>query len=113
MDEVCAQMVFLPYALRKSHERLVEERKKAAGRYIPAVFVTFRSRFAQAVASTALLAPDENLWCVHDPPGTGEIIWPNLRWRAWERRVRSVLMWTLFAILCTFYTIPVGIVQVR
>ncbi len=42
--------------------------------------------------------------CQAPPPET--LYWPNLRWRSWERRSRSTLIWVAFWALAVFYVRP-------
>ncbi|KAK9804434.1 hypothetical protein WJX72_012500 [[Myrmecia] bisecta] len=90
---------------------IAEESVNARKVTVPAAFVTFRTRRAQVIASTSMQHHDQRAWRVSAAPGPDEIVWRNLRWRKWERKVRTVLVWSAFVCLTLFYMIPVGAVQ--
>eukprot|EP00884_Botryococcus_braunii_P016250 jgi/Botrbrau1/3308/Bobra.0048s0005.1 len=50
-------------------------------------------------------------WKTSAAPGPEEVIWDNLRWRTWERKIRFALVWTAFVFMTLFFMVPVGAVQ--
>ena len=78
----------------------------------PTAFVTFRSRVAQTIASTALQDHDTGAWTVAPAPGPDEIIWTNLGMRAWLRGIRSLIVNAAYICIILFYGLPVTALQV-
>lgn len=89
-------------------EAAQEEAKTAVW---PTAFVTFTRRTAQVVASGALVCEDLSAWRCQAAPRPPEVVWSNLRMRAWERTTRGRTMWAAFTALTLFYLIPVAAVQ--
>lgn len=65
----------------------------------------------QVISATSLHHHFETFWQTVAAPHPDDIVWENLKLRGWERLVRSILIWTCFALLCLFFMIPIGIVQ--
>ncbi|KAK9811621.1 hypothetical protein WJX72_007134 [[Myrmecia] bisecta] len=92
--------------------RLMEERQRAARqRFVPTAFVTFKTRRAQVVAVTSQMHHDVSAWDVDAAPAPEEIVWRNLGWREWERKLRNTIIWVAFAALAIFYVVPVAALQ--
>jgi len=98
--------------------RLMEARaaigRLAAGsqsRTEPAAFVTFKTRRSAVLAASALVHHDVSAWQVQAAPGPGEVIWPSLKLRAWERAARSVAGWGVLAAFSLLFLIPVVALQ--
>ncbi|KAK9864573.1 hypothetical protein WJX84_004373 [Apatococcus fuscideae] len=102
---------FWPARLTKLRELILAEQPVARGQAMPTAFVTFKRRREQVVASTAMQHHDQRFWKISAAPAPNDIIWPNLTLRDWERRLRFLVVWTLFVLLALFYTIPVGAIQ--
>jgi hypothetical protein len=79
----------------------------------PAAFVTFKSRVAQTIASTALQDHDTSAWTVGPAPGPDELVWTNIGMRAWLRSFRSLVVNTAYVALVFFYGAPVALAQAR
>lgn len=66
----------------------------------------------QVTAAHSLLHRDQSAWRCSPAPGPGEVVWPNVLLRAWERSARRLLALAAFAALTLFYLVPVTAVQV-
>ena len=77
----------------------------------PAAFVTFKTRRSAVLAASALVHHDVSAWQVQAAPGPGEVIWPSLKLRAWERAARSVAGWGVLAGFSLAFLIPVVALQ--
>ena len=62
-----------------------------------------RSRRAAAVAATAMINHDLSVYKTSQAPPPETLYWSNIRWRAWERSLRSNLIWVAFWALAIFY----------
>jgi len=105
------KLEFLAARLEALKKHVEEKQEEALDHPVGSAFVTFRSRWTHVVASTSLQHHDECVWKVQPAPGPEEVFWPNVRWRSWERTVRTMLMWSLFGALCCTFMIPVAAVQ--
>ena len=45
----------------------------------------------------------ESVWSLTAAPEPGEVIWQNLRMRAWERQIRGIIMWLVFIAIIILY----------
>jgi hypothetical protein len=77
----------------------------------PAAFVTFKTRRAAVLAAAALLHHDASAWHAQPAPGPREVLWDNLRLRAWERSLRAVFSWTCLITFSLAFLIPVAAIQ--
>lgn len=77
----------------------------------PAAFVTFKTRRSQVLATEMLQHHDTSAWCTQAAPEPRSVIWPALRQRAWEQRVRFWVTWVAFFAMCLLFMIPVGKIQ--
>lgn len=104
-------LTFLCEYLNELRKQIRKKQKKANSLYLPAAFVTFKTRYTQTVAALSLHDTNENTWQVNPAPEPREIIWRNLRMRNWEVSFRDHLMWALFWFICLFYFLPVTALQ--
>lgn len=51
------------------------------------------------------------LWRTHAAPDPCDVMWHNAQWRSWERGLRAVLGWGLFAALILCFVPVVAFVQ--
>jgi len=102
---------YWPERLERLKEEILVETAEARNKNVPCAFVTFRSRRSQVVASTTMINHDLSAWITDPAPAPATVYWGNIRWRAWERSLRSSLIWALFWVICFFYLIPIGFVQ--
>jgi len=77
----------------------------------PAAFVTFKTRRSQVLATEVQQHHDTSAWATQAAPEPRSVIWPALRQRAWEQRIRFWVTWVAFFALCLLFMIPVGKVQ--
>lgn len=77
----------------------------------PAAFVTFKTRRAAVLAAAALLHHDASAWHAQPAPGPREVIWDNLRLRAWERSLRAVFSWTALITFSLSFLVPIAAIQ--
>jgi hypothetical protein len=77
----------------------------------PAAFVTFKNRRSQVLATEMLQHHDTSAWSTQAAPEPRSVVWPALRQRAWEQRIRFWVTWVAFFALCLLFMIPVGKVQ--
>lgn len=92
-------------------KRILEEQSCVLTRAVPSAFVTFNSRWAQVVAATAFHHHVPLFWRVQAAPDPEELVWENLKYRAWERVGRHILTWMEFSLIVIFFFIPVAFVQ--
>ncbi|KAK9919147.1 hypothetical protein WJX75_009706 [Coccomyxa subellipsoidea] len=102
-----ARLQDLVGAIRAATEELRRDPEAA----LPAAFVTFHTRAAQAVASTSLIHHDRTAWIASAAPEPRDVIWGNLGWRLWERQLRAVLCWVVFFCMIAFYLPVVTAIQ--
>ena len=55
------------------------------------------------MAATAMINHDLTVYNTSQAPPPETLYWSNLRWRAWERSLRSTLIWVAFWALAFFY----------
>ncbi|KAK9861196.1 hypothetical protein WJX84_002371 [Apatococcus fuscideae] len=92
---------------------ITEQQQVALTQFAPAAFVTFHTRRAQAMAANVHMHHDSRrYWRTCNAPQPRDVIWPNLGLRAWERNVRSILIWAIFIVLTIFYIVPISAIQV-
>lgn len=77
----------------------------------PAAFVTFKTRRSAVLAAAALLHHDASAWHAQPAPGPREVLWDNLRLRAWERSLRAVFSWTALITFSLSFLVPVAAIQ--
>lgn len=77
----------------------------------PAAFVTFKTRRAAVLAAAALLHHDASAWHAQPAPGPREVMWDNLRLRAWERSLRAVFSWAALITFSLAFLVPVAAIQ--
>jgi len=77
----------------------------------PAAFVTFHNRRSQVLATEMLQHHDTSAWSTQAAPEPRSVVWPALRQRAWEQRIRFWVTWVAFFALCLLFMVPVGKVQ--
>lgn len=87
------------------------KQNEARNRPASAAFATFNNRVKQTLAATALMHHDTSSWQTKAAPAPDEVLWPNLRWRAWERTLRKVLIWGAYVALVLLFMIPVTALQ--
>ncbi|KAL6760771.1 hypothetical protein V8C86DRAFT_1039267 [Haematococcus lacustris] len=97
--------------LRQLADQIHVSQANCLQRPVPSAFVTFQTRATQVVLATNLHHHDETTWQATLAPEPKEIIWRNLRMRAWERTLRTMVLWGAYVALVLFFIIPVGIVQ--
>ncbi|KAK9902019.1 hypothetical protein WJX75_001351 [Coccomyxa subellipsoidea] len=90
---------------------ILQVQKRTKDKSVPSAFVTFKQYVSQVKATTSTQHHDTSTWKVSAAPGHEEVIWGNLRWRAWERSARFVAVWAAFFVLTAFYLIPIIAIQ--
>jgi len=70
-------------------------------------FVTFRTRYAAAVASQSLLENDINEWNTDLAPAPSDVVWKNLRYGSRARRLINLKINLVGAIIVIFFFLPV------
>ncbi|BDA46964.1 CSC1-like protein At4g02900 [Coccomyxa sp. Obi] len=106
-EEYKARLEELARSIRAACEKLHGNLEAA----LPAAFVTFHTRAAQAVASTSMIHHDRTAWIATAAPEPRDVIWGNLGWRLWERQLRAVLCWVVFFTMIAFYLPVVTAIQ--
>ncbi|KAK9840790.1 hypothetical protein WJX81_004889 [Elliptochloris bilobata] len=104
-------MEFYVARLEELRRLIHQEQQAAKHSTVPSAFVTFKRCRAQVTAVSTTQHSDTTAWRVSAAPHFNELLWKNLRWRAWERSVRSLAVWGAFVCLALFYLIPIGAVQ--
>uniref|UniRef100_A0A061S9Q7 Erd4-related membrane protein n=1 Tax=Tetraselmis sp. GSL018 TaxID=582737 RepID=A0A061S9Q7_9CHLO len=104
-------IVYYMVLLQDLVNQIKERQATADATAEPAAFVTFRSRVAQTIASTALQDHDTTAWTVGPAPGPSEIVWSNIGMRSWLRSFRSLLVIGAYLSLMLFYGGPVAAIQ--
>lgn len=74
-------------------------------------FVTMSSRQLQSQVAMGMVSYHEGYWATTTAPSPGEIIWPNVQYRGWERRVREMVSWGVLVTLVLCFIPIVGVVQ--
>lgn len=91
--------------------RILEDREAALDKPTASAFVTFKRRWTQVVATTALHSRDEEVWVTRAAPAADELLWHKLSMRLWERKARFAAVWAACIIGLLFFTIPVSALQ--
>ena len=76
-----------------------------------AAFVTLRARQLRSIVASSRMSVHSRLWRTHAAPDPCDVLWRNAQWRSWERGLRGVLGWTLFAALVLLFVPVVAFVQ--
>eukprot|EP00803_Ostreobium_quekettii_P011457 evm.model.scf_1059.5 EVM.evm.TU.scf_1059.5 scf_1059:28549-38537(-) len=105
------KLEFLAYRLEAQRKDMEHKQLEASELYVGSAFVTFKSRWSQVVAATSLHHHDESVWQVQPAPGPEEVYWPNIKWRSWEKAIRTNCIWMAFGVMCFTFMIPVAAIQ--
>lgn len=76
-----------------------------------AAFVTLTSRKMQTVLAASELSRNARYWRTSPAPDPCDIIWANVSRRVWERVVRQIAGWAIFAALVVSFVPVVAFVQ--
>ena len=104
-------LAFYAARLEELRSQVVRLAADSQSRTEPAAFVTFCTRRSAVLAASALVHHDVSAWQVQAAPGPGEVIWPSLKLRAWERAARSVAGWGVLIAFSLAFLIPVVALQ--
>ncbi len=72
---------------------------------------THSTRVQQTLCASALIHHDTTAWIPSPAPSPEEVLWPNLRYRKWERALRRALIMSAYVALLFFFMIPVAAFQ--
>jgi len=97
--------------LAELYRKIVEAQEVALSKPIPSAFITFNSRATQAHASGSLHHHSEADWVIQAAPEPRDVIWENLRMRAWLVGILSMFSWAVYIVVLIFYAAPVVFVQ--
>ncbi|KAG2494802.1 hypothetical protein HYH03_007045 [Edaphochlamys debaryana] len=97
--------------LKFLRDEITVKREEALRKSAPSAFVTFNTRKAQAVGSTALHHNDVRTWRVQAAPAPFELVWKNTALTLPVRSSRGTGMAVLFWLMTLFFFIPVSFVQ--
>lgn len=104
-------MELMVQRIQNLKQQILDEDEKARTQITGSAFVSFNTRWSQVVGASAFFHHFESVWNSNPAPHPAEIVWENLKMRTWERTLRTVVSWILFALLCAFFMIPIGAAQ--
>ena len=96
-----------PLQIAEERERITTD----ASSVMPAAFVSFRTRWAAAVAAQTQQSRDRTQWITLWAPETRDVVWANLSVNFLSLNARMVAIGAAVVAIILFYTIPVSFVQ--